>query len=94
MDNRSRRLPNLPIDQGVLVRVWRAQVSGGLKDRKHPLRSFADAVAGVSDRATLTQVGPAANDTLLPNESSARKNFHREKRTFSLRQANPKSSRK
>jgi hypothetical protein len=37
MDNRPRRLPNLPIDQGVLIRGWRAQVSGGLKDRKRHL---------------------------------------------------------
>ena len=51
MDNRPRRLPNLPVDQGVLVREWRVRVSGGLKGRK-PQETFPDTVAGVSVRVT------------------------------------------
>jgi hypothetical protein len=51
MDNRPRRLPNLPVDQGVLVREWRVRVSGGLKDRK-PQETISDTVAGVSVRVT------------------------------------------
>ena len=51
MDNRPRRLPNLPVAQGVLVREWRVRVSGGLQDRK-PQETFPDTVAGVAVRVT------------------------------------------